>query len=55
MYGKAFDMTEEQLHPDYVLPIGKAKVEKEGRLVIFISNNLLVKRGVSHVDIVEDL
>jgi len=30
MYGRSFEMSEEALSPDYVIPIGKAKIEKEG-------------------------
>lgn len=31
MYGVAFDMTEEALSKDFTIPIGKAKVERQGR------------------------
>lgn len=30
MYGVEFDMSEEVLSPDYYIPIGKAKIEREG-------------------------
>lgn len=30
MYGRTFEVDEEKLHPDYLIPIGKAKVEQEG-------------------------
>ena len=30
MYGRMFDVEEEKLSPDYLIPIGKAKVEREG-------------------------
>ncbi|XP_057296719.1 pyruvate dehydrogenase E1 component subunit beta, mitochondrial-like [Hydractinia symbiolongicarpus] len=46
MYGKAFDMTEEQLHPDYVLPIGKAKVEKEGTDITIAAHSLGVQKAM---------
>lgn len=32
MYGKEFEMSEEAMSKDFVLPIGKAKVEREGWL-----------------------
>ena len=30
MYGRIFDVEEEKLDKDYLIPIGKAKVEQEG-------------------------
>lgn len=30
MYGVEFDMSEEVLSPDYYIPIGQAKIEREG-------------------------
>jgi pyruvate dehydrogenase E1 component beta subunit len=30
MYGQAFDVSDAVLKDDFILPIGKAKVEKEG-------------------------
>lgn len=30
MYGHSFPMSEEALSPDFVIPIGKAKIEKQG-------------------------
>jgi pyruvate dehydrogenase E1 component beta subunit len=30
MYGVSFKVGEEVLKPDFVLPIGKAKIEREG-------------------------
>ena len=32
MYGVSFDMSEEALSPDFLVPIGKAKVERQGEL-----------------------
>ena len=31
MYGMPFEMSEEALSPDFLVPIGKAKIEREGR------------------------
>lgn len=31
MYGVAFDMSEEALAKEFTIPIGKAKVERQGR------------------------
>lgn len=30
MYGVAFDMSDEALSPDFLIPIGKAKIERPG-------------------------
>jgi pyruvate dehydrogenase E1 component beta subunit len=37
MYGVHFDMTDEELSKDYVIPIGKAKIEREGADVTIIT------------------
>lgn len=34
MYGNPFPVSEEALSPDFLIPIGKAKVEKEGILYV---------------------
>lgn len=31
MYGQSFELSNAALSPDFVLPIGKAKVEREGK------------------------
>lgn len=31
LYGQAFPVSDEALDPDFVLPIGKAKVERQGK------------------------
>ena len=30
MYNESFHLSEEAMSPDFVIPIGKAKIEKEG-------------------------
>jgi len=42
MYGQAFDVSDEVLSKDFVLPIGKAKVERQGSNVTLVSHS----RGV---------
>ncbi|KAK9378996.1 thiamine diphosphate-binding protein [Kockiozyma suomiensis] len=39
MYGESFDVSEEVLSPDFVLPIGKAKIEREGTDVTLVSHS----------------
>ena len=35
MYGQSFDVSDAVLKDDFVLPIGKAKVEKEGNFILY--------------------
>ena len=35
MYGVAFEMSDEALSPDFLIPIGKAKIERAGFLPHF--------------------
>ena len=37
MYGQYFPMSEEALSPDFVIPIGKAKIEKQGIFVFLLA------------------
>lgn len=43
-YGESFEMSEESLLPDFVLPIGKAKIEREGSDITLVSHT----RNVMH-------
>lgn len=36
MYGVPFEMSEEAMSKDFVVPIGKAKVEKQGKTHLFV-------------------
>lgn len=40
MYGHPFDVSDEALSPDFVLPIGKAKIEREGQCYRWFVNLL---------------
>jgi pyruvate dehydrogenase E1 component beta subunit len=42
MYGQSFEVKDEVLSKDFVLPIGKAKVEREGKDVTLISFSKMV-------------
>ncbi|MES1913487.1 MAG: hypothetical protein MHM6MM_005684 [Cercozoa sp. M6MM] len=42
MYNQEFDLSEEVLSPDFVLPIGKAKVEREGTDVTIVAHGRVV-------------
>lgn len=43
MYGTTFDMSDEALSADFLIPIGKAKIEREGRKTKH-TNALLVRK-----------
>ena len=34
MYGTTFEMSDEAMDPNFVLPLGKAKIEREGNVVV---------------------
>jgi len=42
MYGTAFDVSDEVMSPDFVIPIGKAKIEREGKHITLISYSKFV-------------
>nr|ACI34116.1 Pyruvate dehydrogenase E1 component subunit beta, mitochondrial precursor [Salmo salar] len=42
MYGVPFDLSEEVMHKDFVLPIGKAKVERQGTHITLVSHSRCV-------------
>lgn len=44
LYGESFEMLEEALSPDFVLPIGKAKIEREGSDITMVSHT----RNLTH-------
>jgi pyruvate dehydrogenase E1 component beta subunit len=39
VYGTSFDVSDEALSPDFLLPIGKAKIEREGKHVTLVSHS----------------
>ena len=39
MYGVQFEMSEEAMSPDFLIPIGKAKVEREGEPSVALHTN----------------
>ena len=45
MYGVSFDMSPEAMGEDFLLPIGKAKVEKEGSDVTIVAHSSSILRA----------
>ncbi|XP_065066695.1 pyruvate dehydrogenase E1 component subunit beta, mitochondrial-like isoform X2 [Rhopilema esculentum] len=46
MYGVAFDMSEEALSSEFLVPIGKAKVERQGRHVTIVAHSKAVQTAL---------
>jgi pyruvate dehydrogenase E1 component beta subunit len=42
MYGIEFDVTEEELNPDFLLPIGKANIERAGKDITITAHAKMV-------------
>lgn len=53
MYGVSFPMTAEEMSADFVLPIGKAKVEKEGTDVTVVTHSKNVGHSIEAAEILE--
>jgi len=50
LYGVEFDMTDEEMRDDYVVPIGKAKIEKQGNDVTVICFSRMVSIALEAAD-----
>ena len=53
MYGRSFPVSEECLDKDFVLPIGKAKVEREGKDVTIVSFSKMVGASLEAAEALE--
>ena len=53
LYGVSFPMTKEEMSDDFVLPIGKAKVEKEGTDVTIVAHSKMVTHSLEAAEILE--
>jgi len=51
MYGVSFDMTDEELSKDFVIPIGKAKIEREGSDVTVVTFSKSVGLALEAADV----
>merc|ERR1712146_117394 len=50
MYGKEFDMSDEAMSSDFIIPIGKAKIEREGTDVTLVAHSIAVGFAVEAAD-----
>ncbi|WWD20440.1 hypothetical protein CI109_104916 [Kwoniella shandongensis] len=53
LYGVSFPITKEELSEDFTLPIGKAKVEKEGSDVTIVTHSKMVTHALEAAEILE--
>ncbi|EJD53579.1 Thiamin diphosphate-binding protein [Auricularia subglabra TFB-10046 SS5] len=53
MYGVSFPLSQEALSEDFLLPIGKAKVEREGKDVTIVAHSKMVTHSLEAAEILE--
>ena len=53
LYGQSFEMSPESLDVDFVLPIGKAKIERIGENVTIVAHSLAVGLSLEAAEILE--
>merc|ERR1712144_68325 len=53
MYGQSFPVSKECTTPDFVLPIGKAKVERVGKDITFVAHSRMVGYAIQAAEILE--
>lgn len=51
MYGVSFPMSQEAMSDNFLLPIGKAKVEREGSDVTIVAHSKMVTHSMEAADI----
>lgn len=54
LYGQSFPVTDDVLSPDFILPIGKAKIEREGKHVSVISYTRNLNFCLEAADVVKE-
>ena len=54
-YGETFKVSEEFSSPDFILPIGKAKIEKEGTDLTIVGHSRALKFAVEAAEILEKI
>lgn len=53
MYGKEFDLTPEEMDPDFLLPIGKAKIERAGTDLTITAHAKMVALSLEAAEILK--
>jgi len=53
MYGKTFQVEEEKLGPDYCIPFGQAKIEREGSDITIVAHSLGVQKAMEGAEVLD--
>ncbi|RSH93134.1 pyruvate dehydrogenase E1, beta subunit [Saitozyma podzolica] len=53
LYGVSFPMTKEEMSEDFLIPIGKAKIEKEGSDLTVVAHSKMVTHSLEAAEILE--
>lgn len=53
-YGESFEVSEEALSPDFVIPFGKAKIEREGSDITLVSHTRNVKHCLEAAEVLKE-
>lgn len=53
LYGVSFPMTKEEMSEDFLIPIGKAKVEKQGTDLTVVAHSKMVTHSLEAAEILE--
>jgi pyruvate dehydrogenase E1 component beta subunit len=53
LYGVSFPMSQEAMSDNFLLPIGKAKVEREGSDVTIVAHSIMVGRSLEAAEKLE--
>jgi pyruvate dehydrogenase E1 component beta subunit len=51
MYGQTFDVPESVLDKDFVIPLGKAKIQREGKHITLVTFSKMVGKCLEAADI----
>ncbi|XP_072027307.1 pyruvate dehydrogenase E1 component subunit beta, mitochondrial-like [Amphiura filiformis] len=54
LYGQAFEMSDEAMKDDFLIPIGKAKVEREGTDVTLVAHSMSVQKALDAAKAMEN-
>ncbi|KAL1412578.1 pyruvate dehydrogenase E1, beta subunit [Vanrija albida] len=53
LYGVSFPMTKEEMSDDFILPFGKAKIEKEGSDITIVAHSKMVTHSLEAAELLE--
>lgn len=53
LYGVSFPMSQQAMQDDFLLPIGKAKIEREGSDITLVAHSIYVGRSLEAAEMLE--